>query len=65
MYQNLVCSLHLLRMIPVTSRGYCTMEYSPSGHAKGGMMLLLQGIVAEYFLNICLLGLLASVTGGS
>jgi len=41
------------------------MEYSPSGHAKGGMMLLLQGIVAEYFLNICLLGLLASVTGGS
>ena len=63
-YQSLVCSLHFLCMIPVISRGYCTMEYSPSGFAKGGILLILQGIVAEHFWCVCFLGSLASVTGG-
>jgi len=41
------------------------MEYSPPGLANVGMLLLLQGTVAEIFLYICFLGLLASVRGGS
>lgn len=42
-YTSLIYILHVLVSIPVISRGYCSMEHSPSVLSNGGMLLLLQG----------------------